>query len=136
MIETIIKLFVSVPLILAVIFSVSLLVRLWNTQIDVPKTVRQWFGEQLLLSNWIAIRDSNSIYQNGQLVGKVEGRPTIEEDKITFPRVLYVSAMYKEQPIEYQRYKCNVVSVGGTTQVQGMENISWYDNVLCEIIES
>jgi hypothetical protein len=134
MLENIIKILLSIPLISATIFSSLLVVRLWNTQIDLPKTMSLWLGEQLSLSNWIATRDSYSIYQNGNLVGKVEVNPTIEGNKITFPRVLYVSAMDEKQPIEYQRFKCTKVSVGGTVQVQGMSSASWYENLQCEII--
>ena len=75
MIENLIKCIISIPLIAALLFSSLLLRRLWITQIDVSQTIRLWFSEQLSLSDWVAVRNKNAIYQGSKLVGLVELPP-------------------------------------------------------------
>ena len=135
MFENIIKIIITIPLLSAVIFSTSPIIRLWNTQIDAPKTFNMWLGSQLSLSNWIATRDENSIYQNGRLIGIVEITPVIDGNKITFPRIQYVSFMDGSQVIDYRRLKCGKIKIQQTTQVRGKESASWYQNLECEIMK-
>jgi len=136
MIESFIKILISIPLITAALFSTLLIIRLWNTQIDTSQTIRMWFGTQLSLSSWIITRDTNSIYQNGRLIGKVEESPIVKDNRITFPRIRYVSFMDEKQVIEYQRFKCDKVKVNETERIEGMESVSWYKNLECEIINN
>lgn len=134
MIEFLIKFFISIFIVFTIFFSSSFLLRLWNTQIDVSRSMKSWLGAQLSLSNWIAVRDKNLIYQNGRPIGLVEISPVIEGNKITFPRVRYISMYQEEQNLEYRRYTCNKIDVKGTYQVQGFETIGWYENLECQII--
>ncbi len=134
MIENLIKCIISIPLIAALLFSSLLLRRLWITQIDVSQTIRLWFSEQLSLSDWVAVRNKNAIYQDSKLVGLVELPPVFKENKVIFPRVRYVSAINEERPIEFKRFECNKIIVNGTVRVEEMGDASWYENLQCEIV--
>lgn len=133
--EILIKIIISIFLAITMVFSGSLLLRLWRTQIDVGQSARLWFSKQLSLSDWVAIRDRNLIYQNGRPVGFVEEDPVFKENKIIFPRVRHISYMDPKQNIEYRRYICNKVNNKGTESVQGFEIIGWYIDLECEIVD-
>lgn len=134
MTEILIKISISIPLILTIFFSGSLLFRLWHTQIDTRQSIKLWMGAQLSLSDWIAVRDHNLIYQNGISVGLVEKDPIFEKNKIIFPKVRRISYIDPKQDIEYRRYTCNKVNNKGTQSVQDFEITGWYIDLECEIV--
>ncbi len=136
MIENIIKIVLTIPLLSAVVFSILLILRLWNTQIDAPKTAKMWLGDQLAFSSWIATIDEDSIYQDGRIIGRVEVPPIIKKGKITFPRVRYISSFDDKKDIEYRRFTCRNIKINGSTQVQGMEIAGWFQDLECEIIQN
>ncbi len=135
MAEIVIKILISIPIILTIVFSGSLLLRLWHTQIDTHQSVKLWLGSQLSLSDWISTRDQDLIYQNGRPVGFVEKDPIFDFkiSKIIFPRVRHISYIDIGEKIEYRRYVCNKVNSKGTESVQGFDIIGWYIDLECEI---
>ena len=70
--------------------------------------------------DWIATRDENAIYQNGEIVGNVTEKVDETEDKLIFHEICNTSELNQELIFEYRREKLRIIEIGS---IIGQENI-------------
>ena len=112
--EIVFKIFWTLVLIIVFVCSINWI---WTHQIDVKETILGFFKKPV---DWIATRDENAIYQNGEIVGNVTEKVDETEDKLIFHEICNTSELNQELIFEYRREKLRIIEIGS---IIGQENI-------------
>ena len=116
--EIVFKIFWTLVLIIVFVCSI---IWIWTHQIDVKETILGFFKKKVeRLVDWIATRDENAIYQNGEIVGNVTAKVDETEDKLIFHEICNTSELNQELLFEYRREKLRIIEIGS---IIGQENI-------------
>ena len=107
--ELSIKIIFSVIALLLCIFVIRWL---WTHQIDPVETVKRLLGKAEKPVEWIATRDPNAIYQNGQIVGNVSGGVEETDGKMVFREICNTSSLDQDSFFEYRRDRFEIISIG------------------------
>ena len=112
-IEIVFKIIGTLVLIIVFVFSINWI---WTHQIDVKETILGLFKKEVERPvDWIATRDENAIYQNGEIVGNVTAKVDETEDKLIFHEICNTSELNQELPFEYGREKLRIIEIGSIT---------------------
>ncbi len=110
----------------------------WTRHIDVKQTavgaVKKTVQQPV---KWIATRDQNAIYQDGQLVGDVSGTVEIKGDQFGFAEICNTSGLKQNAPFEYRRFKLKIISIGttmGLSSSAGGGRTEVKQNVLLDVL--
>jgi len=139
-IEIVFKIFMTLVLIIIFVYSINWI---WTHQIDVKETIFGLFKKEAQKKvEWVATRDENAIYQNGEIVGNVTEKVDETEDKLIFHEICNTSKLNHELLFEYRREKLRIIEIGS---IIGQENIvtssgseirySIIRNVVCEKVK-
>ena len=109
----------------------------WTHQLDPVATVQRLMRKPFKAPEWVATREPNKIYQNGNVVGEVIG-PVQEQDSIIrFEKLANTGALNKGVVFQYQRHNLKIRQIGATFTMQSafkgapmLTNV--LDNVVCE----
>lgn len=94
----------------------SFTAQMWRSQIDVNKTIKNAIESvQTKPTDVLALRDSLSIYQNGEVVGKIHGPISETGDYLTFTEMSDTSELDRKQTIEFRRHILEVESIEAST---------------------
>ena len=134
------KIFWTLVLIIVFVFSINWI---WTHQIDVKETILGLFKKEVERPvDWIATRDENAIYQNGEIVGNVTAKVDETEDKLIFHEICNTSELNQELPFEYGREKLRIIEIGSITGQKiivtssGSEiKYNIMENVVCQRVE-
>lgn len=108
--EFLFKLFLTI---LVLFFAIGSLRWIWKTQIDTKETMKRLVTEAPSKSmDWVATRDPNKLYQDGQIVANVFGEVEESEAKIIFHELCDTEKLQRNQPIQYKRWNLKIVSIG------------------------
>lgn len=116
--ETTFKIITTILLVIIPTYSI---IWLWTHQIDVRATLKNKIREPLsAITQEIVTRDSNSIYQNGNVVGKIFGDVTLDSQNnyIVFKTLYDTAKINLQAPIEYQRFICRIIKTGVRAGIQ------------------
>jgi hypothetical protein len=85
---------------------------------------------------WVATRESNKIYQNGNVVGEVIG-PVQEQDSIIrFEKLANTGALNKGVVFQYQRHSLKIRHIGRAVALQSFPGeapvMAVLEDVVCE----
>ena len=138
--EIVFKIFWTLVLIIVFVCSI---IWIWTHQIDVKETILGFFKKEVERPvDWIATRDENAIYQNGEIVGNVTAKVDETEDKLIFHEICNTSKLNHKLLFEYRREELKIIEIGS---IIGQENIvtssGWgikYNiirNVVCEKVK-
>jgi len=120
-IEIIFKIIMTLVSIIVIIVSVYLINWIWTHQIDVKETIFGLFKKEAQKKvEWVATRDENAIYQNGEIVGNVTAKVDETEDKLIFHEICNTSKLNHKLLFEYRREKLKIIEIGS---IIGQENI-------------
>ena len=111
--EIVFKIFWTLVLIIVFVCSINWI---WTHQIDVKETILGFFKKEVERPvDWIATRDENAIYQDGEIVGNVTAKVDETEDKLIFHEICNTSELNRELPFEYGREKLQIIEIGSIT---------------------
>ena len=125
---------------LSVVFTAGWLVGVrwvWTHQLDPVATVQRLVGKPFKAPEWVATREPNKIYQNGNVVGEVIG-PVQEQDSIIrFEKLANTSALNKGVVFQYQRHDLQIRQIGHAISAESAHPgapllMNVLDNVVCE----
>jgi len=117
-IEIVFKIFMTLVLIIVFAYLINWI---WTHQIDVKETIFGFFKKEAHKKvEWVATRDENAIYQNGEIVGNVTAKVDETEDKLIFYEICNTSKLNQELLFEYRREKLRIIEIGS---IIGQENI-------------
>jgi len=120
-IEIIFKIIMTLVSIFVIIVSVYSINWIWTHQIDVKETIYGLFKKETQKKvEWVATRDENAIYQNGEIVGNVTAKVDETEDKFIFHEICNTSKLNHKLLFEYRREKLKIIEIGS---IIGQENI-------------
>ena len=108
-------------ILLTIVFTAAWLIALnwvWTNQLDPRATVRRALGRVVAPPEWVAIREPNRIYQNGNAVGEVTGAVEEREGRVRFARLANTAGFDSSRPFEYRRFTLRIVRVG---EIAGMK---------------
>jgi hypothetical protein len=89
--EVIAKLLLSLP-------ALALLVVVWRSEIDLA-----WLRPERLRT-WLSVREPDAVYQEGRIVGRVEGAQVHQQEKlVTFRAIRQTGPMAMGQPFVFPR---------------------------------
>ena len=92
---------------------------LWKSHVDVKDTFTKIFKREIEKpKELITVRDENSIYQNGLIVGKIGGKVTEDNGKIIFEELYDTNLLNSDSPLEYKRTKCKIIVIGDTIGIK------------------
>jgi len=139
-IEIVFKIFMTLVLFIVFVYSINWI---WTHQIDVKETIFGLFKKEAQKKvEWVATRDENAIYQNGEIVGNVTEKVDETEDKLIFHEICNTSKLNHELLFEYRREKIRIIEIGS---IIGQENIvtsseseikyNIIKNVVCEKVK-
>jgi len=134
------KIFWTLVLIIVFLCSINWV---WTHQIDVKRTILGFFKKGVEKPvDWIATRDENAIYQNGEIVGNVTAKVDETEDKLIFHEICNTSELNRDLPFEYGREKLRIIEIGS---IIGQKNIvtssgseikyNIMENVVCQRVK-
>jgi hypothetical protein len=108
----------------------------WTHQLDPVATVQRLMRKPFKAPEWVATREPNKIYQNGNVVGEVIG-PVQEQDSIIrFEKLANTGALNKEVVFQYQRHNLQIRQIGAAYQMQFVPGaapaIAVLEKVVCE----
>lgn len=98
--------------VIALLLCVFVIRWFWTHQIDPVETVKRWLGKAEKPVEWIATRDPNAIYQNGQIVGNVSGEVEETDGKMVFQEICDTSSLDRDSFFEYRRGRYEIISIG------------------------
>ena len=138
--EIVFKIFWTLVLIIVFVCSINWI---WTHQIDVKETILGFFKKEVERPvDWIATRDENAIYQNGEIVGNVTAKVDETEDKLIFHEICNTSELNRELPFEYGREKLQIIEIGSITEQKiivtsrGSEiKYNIMENVVCQRVK-
>ena len=122
--ETFIK---SIITIIIIIFCIYSIIWLWSKQIDLKGTAKKNLTAPITnFQNLFEMVDENAIYQNGKIVGTIEGGVKETNEKIFFKIIINTTKLDQNKPLQYKRTKCkiNKVNMSNTTKLSGIESSS------------
>ncbi len=134
------KILWTLVLIVVFVFSINWI---WTHQIDVKKTILGIFKKEVERPvDWIATRDENTIYQNGEIVGNVTAKVDETEDKLIFHEICDTSKLNQELPFEYRREKLRIIKIGSIIGQKSIVTSSGFEikynvmeNVVCRRVK-
>jgi hypothetical protein len=110
---------------------------IWTHQIDPKATLNSVF-RRTLEQDWLATRDPNKLYQDGNPVAEVVGPVQMGEGSIYFERLANTSLLDTQQPVEYQRLKLRIVrietAIGHLASPRGTLS-AVLDKVQCQVLK-
>ena len=137
--EMTLEVFVKVVIILVVTVAWGVTVRLvWTSHIDPKATIQRLLSKTMETPGWIATRDPNKLYQNGEVVGDISGEVQDLEDQVLFRELSNTAALDKNAPFEYQRKTLRITSIRA---ISGMKvsptgpKSNVLEDVLCEVVK-
>ncbi len=104
------------------------------SRISLPAVVREWFEK---LSSTVPTRDTNAVYQDDQIVGKVEDARVDTQRRVIWFAVIHDSVRLElSRPFVFRKYRLRTLDVG---EDNGGETFApWQGrivrNVTCEIL--
>lgn len=109
-IEIVFKIFMTLVLIIVFVYSINWI---WTNQIDVKETIFGLFKKEAQKKvEWVATRDENAIYQNGEIVGNVTAKVDENKVKLIFHEICNTSKLNQELLFEYRREKLRIIEIG------------------------
>ena len=141
--ELCIKIVITLLFVILVWFQVLFVGKIWKSHIDPMATINKIIKKISPSDDLIAVREENKIYQNGKVVGEVDGKIEIIDGKLGFKELFNVEGLNKDMPFEYQRYKLRIINVamisGVVSKVSAngtnVRNNVW-NKVTCTILNS
>lgn len=124
------KLLLSVPL-------VVLLVLVWRSRLDLAEigrgSVSDWLRRGVVL---VDARDPNAIYQDGTLVGRVEGVEIDEGERVVRFEAVYETAPLEiGRPLAFRTYTIKPIAIEGHASGDvARPGRGIYQKVTCEIL--
>lgn len=95
--------------------AIFLLWKLWHSQIDVGKSARNVADAVVpKLPDALAVRDQNTIYQNGEKVGDVHAF-TEEDATVTFMSIANTQNLKFDKPFEFRRLHLSIIKIESQT---------------------
>ena len=136
--ETLFKVGVTLVVIFLVYFQIAFVVKVWKSQVDPKQSVRLIFKKfQPKPPELIVTRDPNKIYQDGEVVGTIDGTPIVAGKATTFPCLVETGKLKQDQPFEFERKRLKIVrvetAIGTLVTMSGSKN-AVLKNVDCELI--
>ncbi|MDA2929190.1 hypothetical protein MYX84_04440 [Acidobacteria bacterium AH-259-O06] len=131
------KIAATIVVAVLIYFEVLFLVTVWRSHVDPKATIGRIVQRLAPDRDFIATRDPNLIYQNGEVVGEVTGRVTIDGNRVEFTELTNTAQLDRDKPFEYQRRKLRIVQIRSSSGMKlGMqgprENV--LGDVVCEVI--
>jgi len=128
--------------ILGIIVFVFFLNGVWKDQVDIKETCSRVARKVIPVTDVIAKRHSDKIYQNGKEVGIVSGNVQEENNTIIFEELCETEKLDRDIPFEYQRDKLKIVHIKSVTGLKvtasntnTKTNKAVLTNVICERIK-
>jgi hypothetical protein len=122
--EVIAKLLLSLP-------ALALLVVIWRSEIDFA-----WLRPERLRT-WLSVREPDAIYQEGRIVGRVEGAQVREPEKlVTFRAIRQTGPMAMGQPFVFRGFSLQPRAIESIEPSRGAgpESARVLQGVTCEIL--
>lgn len=129
--------FKIVGTVILILLFVGILHWLWTHQIDPRETFKRLFrGKAKGTVDWIATRDQDAIYQNGQIVGRVSGDVQEMDNEIVFHEIYDTSVLNTKEPFEYRRHILKIISkdIIGQKIVTTPEGSEVKQNVIMNVV--
>ncbi|MFC1840374.1 hypothetical protein ACFL1N_12385 [Thermodesulfobacteriota bacterium] len=115
--ETAVKIFIIV---IILCISAKAIHWTWTSQIDPVATIKKFVSKQPKIADVVVTRDPNKLYQDGKIVADVTGHVEINNETIILKQIANISALNRENPIEYKRMKLQIIQVG---RIIGMKTV-------------
>jgi len=115
----------------------------WTRQLDPVATFQRLMQKPFKAPEWVATREPNKIYQNGNVVGEVTG-PVQEQDSIIrFAQLANTGALNQAVVFQYQRHNVRIRQIGAAIGMKTQMHVSdsgatsrtltaVLENVVCE----
>jgi len=97
--------------ILGIIVFAFFLKGVWKGQLDIKETFSRITKKFVSEPDFIAKRDPNKIYQNGNEVGIVSGNVRENDDTITFEELSETEGLNRDIHFEYKRHKLKIIKI-------------------------
>ncbi|MFA5271059.1 MAG: hypothetical protein WC412_01810 [Candidatus Omnitrophota bacterium] len=95
--------------------SLSFLVYLWTHQIDpITSGINFFKNKAKQQTEWLATRDPNAIYQNGNIVGIISGDVKENHDRLIFLEIFNTAGLNRNAPLEYKKERLRIISIETT----------------------
>ena len=110
----------------------------WKGQLDIKETFSRLVKKFVSEPDFIAKRDPNKIYQNGNEVGIVSGNVRENGNTIIFEELSETEGFSRHIPFEYKRHKIKIIKIGTSASLNITSNTTTkavLSNVVCEKLE-
>ena len=118
----------------------------WTHQLDPIATVQRLIQRPFKAPEWVATREPNKIYENGNVVGEVTGPVKEEGSTIRFTQLANTTSLNQAVVFQYQRHNLRIRQVGSAFGMKSEMQVSEsgatprvltavLENVVCEIVQ-
>ena len=115
--ETLFKVIVTLGVLWFIYFQITFLWKFWHSQVDPTGTIDRVIEKLKPDSDVIATRDPNRLYQNGYVVGNVDGEVSIEGDTVVFTELSETAKLNENEPFQYQRLSLKIKNIQHRTGI-------------------
>ena len=118
----------------------------WTHQLDPVATVQRLMQKPFKAPEWVATREPNRIYQNGNVVGEVAGAVEEKGSIIRFAQLANTGALNQTGVFQYQLHNLRIREVGSAIGMKTEMHVSdsgatsrtltaVLENVVCEKVQ-
>jgi hypothetical protein len=118
----------------------------WTHQLDPVATVQRLMQKPFKAPEWVATREPNRIYQNGNVVAEVTGAVEENGSIMRFAQISNTSALNQAVVFQYQRHNLRIREVGSAIGMKTEMHVSGsgatsrtltavLENIVCEKVQ-